>query len=284
MNDQKTVKVCDIEINNNKKIVLIAGPCQIESLDHCLFLCEEILKITSDLNIPFIFKASYDKANRSSLNSKRGVGIIKGLEILNKIRKKLNVPVLTDIHETYQANIVKDYVDVIQIPAFLCRQTDLILAASETGLPLNIKKGQFLAPWDVKNIIEKAISTGNNNVMICERGTSFGYNNLINDFKGLPIMKSYGYPVIFDATHSVQIPGGKGNSSSGNSEFVEFLSRAAVAVGVAGLFLEVHEEPKRSPSDGDNMVELSKLRNILELIYMIDEIVKGKENEPRHTS
>lgn len=277
MNNQETVKIGNIEVNNNSKFILIAGPCQIESLDHCLFLCEEILKITSDLNIPYVFKASYDKANRSSLNSKRGVGIIKGLEILNKVRKKLNVPVLTDIHETYQATIVKEYVDVIQIPAFLCRQTDLILAASETKLPLNIKKGQFLAPWDVKNIINKAISTGNKNIMICERGTSFGYNNLVNDFKGIPIMKSYGYPVIFDATHSVQMPGGKGESSSGNSEFVEYLARAAIAVGVAGLFLEVHEDPKRSPSDGDNMVELSKLKNILNLIKKLDNIVKENE-------
>lgn len=277
MNNQETVKIGNIEVNNSSKFILIAGPCQIESLDHCLFLCDEILKITSDLNIPYVFKASYDKANRSSLNSKRGVGIIKGLEILNKVRKKLNVPVLTDIHETYQATIVKDYVDVIQIPAFLCRQTDLIVAASETGLPLNIKKGQFLAPWDVKNIINKAISTGNKNIMICERGTLFGYNNLVNDFKGIPVMKSYGYPVIFDATHSVQMPGGKGESSSGNSEFVEYLARAAIAVGVAGLFLEVHEEPKRSPSDGDNMVELSKLKNILYLIKKLDNIVKESE-------
>lgn len=277
MNNQFTVNIKNINVNNKFPFILIAGPCQIESLDHSLFLCEEILKITSDLNIPYIFKASYDKANRSSLNSKRGVGIIKGLEILNKVRRTFNVPVLTDIHETYQAVIVKDYVDVIQIPAFLCRQTDLILAASETGLPLNIKKGQFLAPWDVKNIINKATSTGNNNIMICERGTSFGYNNLVNDFKGIPIMKEYGYPVIFDATHSVQMPGGKGDSSSGNSEFVEYLARAAIAVGVAGLFLEIHEDPKRSPSDGDNMVKLSKLRNILNLLNKLDNLVKEND-------
>lgn len=272
----KTVKIKDIEVNNDKRFILIAGPCQIESLDHCLFLCESIKKITDELKIPYIFKASFDKANRSSIDSKRGVGIIKGLEILNKVREKIGVPVLTDIHESYQATIVKDYVDVIQIPAFLCRQTDLIISASQTGLPLNIKKGQFLSPWEIKNVIKKATSTGNHNIMICERGTFFGYNNLVNDFKGIPIMKKYGYPVIFDATHSVQIPGGKGDSSSGNSEFVEYLARAAIAVGVAGLFMEVHEEPKRSPSDGDNMVELSKLKNMLILLKKIDEIIKER--------
>ena len=269
-----TVLIKNIKINNDLPFFLIAGPCQIESLDHSLFLCEEILKITSKLNIPFVFKASFDKANRSSIKGKRGLGL-KGLEILKKVKDKLNVPVLTDIHETYQANIAKDFVDVLQIPAFLCRQTDLLLAAGETGLPVHVKKGQFLSPFEIKNIIEKISSTKNENIMICERGTCFGYNYLINDFKGIVEMKKFKYPIIFDATHSVQNPGKNIESSSGNSEYVEYLAKAAIAVGVAGIFLETHEEPSRSPSDGSNIIALKNLEKLLFVLQKLDNIIKN---------
>lgn len=278
-NSQKSVFVKNVELNNNKNFVLIAGPCQIESLDHSLFLCEKILKTAEETKTKFIFKASYDKANRTSLHSKRGVGLEKGLEILLKVKEKFNVPVTTDVHETHQVKPVSETVDLIQIPAFLCRQTDLLIEAAKTRKPINVKKGQFLAPWDMKNVIEKISSFGNQKILLCERGTCFGYNNLVNDFKGIPVMKNFGYPVVFDATHSVQMPGGKGDKSSGNAEFVEYLARAAVAVGVAGIFLETHEDPSKSPSDGDNMVKLDNLKNLLTMLKNIDEIVKTKEEK-----
>jgi len=227
------------------------------------------------LNIPFIFKASYDKANRSSVKSKRGVGIDKGLEILFKIREELKVPVITDVHETIQVEKVSQVVDILQIPAFLCRQTDLILECARTGKPIHVKKGQFLSPHEMKGIIEKIESMKNYQIMLCERGTFFGYQTLVNDFTGIEIMKSFGYPVIFDATHSVQKPGALGNASGGNREFVFPLARAAIAVGVAGLFIETHDDPDKSPSDGPNMIKLSDMKNILKFLKYLDYFIKA---------
>jgi 2-dehydro-3-deoxyphosphooctonate aldolase (KDO 8-P synthase) len=239
-------------------------------------LAGSIKEICDELDIGLIYKSSFDKANRSSVNTKRGVGIDKGLEILNGVKHKFGVPILTDIHETYQANeVAAAGVDVLQIPAFLCRQTDLLLAAGKTGCAVNVKKGQFLAPHDMKNVAAKIASTGNERVMLCERGYTHGYNNLVVDMRSLPIMASTGYPVVFDATHSVQNPGGLGSSSGGDREMVPFLARAAVATGcVAGIFMEVHEDPDHAPSDGPNMVQLDKLESILEKLVEIDRIVK----------
>lgn len=268
------VKLNNISISNDLPFVLIAGPCQIESLDHTLFLADKISKICSQIDIDFIFKSSFDKANRSSFASARGIGLEKGLEILDKVKSEFGCPVLTDIHDAGQCKTVAEVVDVLQIPAFLCRQTDLLLAAGETQRTINVKKGQFLAPWDMKNVAAKIASTGNENVLLCERGTSFGYNTLVNDFRALPIMAELGYPTVFDATHSVQQPGGKGTSSGGERKFVGSLAKAAVAIGVASVFIETHEDPDNAPSDGPNMIPIDSLAALLTELRDIDKLVK----------
>jgi len=274
----KSFNIDKITASNQNKIFLIAGPCQIESKDHAQMLAGSIKKICDDLNIDLIYKSSFDKANRSSINTKRGIGIDRGLEILNDVKHQFGIPILTDIHETDQAaEVAAAGIDVLQIPAFLCRQTDLLVAAGKTGCAVNIKKGQFLAPHDMRNVSAKIASTGNERIMLCERGYTHGYNNLVVDMRSLPIMASTGYPVVFDATHSVQQPGGMGNSSGGDREMVPFLARAAVATGsVAGVFMEVHEDPDSAPSDGPNMVRLDNLKNILEELVTIDGFVKKR--------
>ena len=274
----KTFNINKIVASNDNQIFLIAGPCQIESGEHSQHIAGTIKEICDELDINFIYKSSFDKANRSSIETKRGVGIDRGLQILNGVKHKLGVPILTDIHETYQAaEVAAAGVDVLQIPAFLCRQTDLLLAAGRTGAVINVKKGQFLAPHDMKNVAAKIASTGNERIMLCERGYTHGYNNLVVDMRSLPIMAGTGYPVVFDATHSVQQPGGMGERSGGDRAMVPYLARAAVATGcVAGVFMEVHENPDSAPSDGPNMIELSNLKNILQQLIEIDGIVKRK--------
>ena len=270
----KIVNCNSLEISNNKKIFLIAGPCQLESEQHAMDMAGSIRDITKKLNIGFVYKTSFDKANRTSLKSKRGMGLEKSLPIFDKIKKEMNVPILTDIHNTEQCSIVAKHVDILQIPAFLCRQTDLLIAAAKTKKIINVKKGQFLAPWDMVNVTKKISDSGNNNILVTERGASFGYNTLVSDMRSLPIMAKNGYPVIFDATHSVQQPGGQGESSGGQREFVEYLARAAVAVGVAGVFIETHQDPDNAPSDGPNMVPLDKLENLLNQLNDIDNLIK----------
>lgn len=242
---------------------LIAGPCVIESEENVMLVAKKIKEITDKLDIPFVFKSSFDKANRTSINSFRGPGLEEGLRILNKVKTELNLKVTTDIHEPYQAEEVAKVVDIIQIPAFLCRQTDLLVTAAKTGKTVNVKKAQFLAPWDMKNVVGKLEESGNRDIMLCERGTSFGYNNLVVDMTGLVEMKKFGYPVVFDATHSVQKPGGKGNCTGGNREYVEYLAKAAIAVGADAIFMEVHPDPDNALSDGPNMVKLDELEEIL---------------------
>ena len=271
----KTVKVGGVKVSNALPYMLIAGPCQMESLDHARMLAEKIAAAAEAAKRPWVFKASYDKANRSSLKGKRGLGMEKGLQILGDIGKEFGVPVLTDVHEPGHCAIAAEVVDILQIPAFLSRQTDLLLAAGETGKVINIKKGQFLAPWDMVHVAEKVASTGNDNILLCERGTSFGYNTLVSDFRALPIMAQTGYPVVFDATHSVQQPGGQGGSTGGQREFVETLARAAVAVGTAALFIETHEDPDNAPSDGPNMVKIGELTGLLKRLAAIDDLTKG---------
>ena len=245
------------------RLAVIAGPCQIESLDHALMMADHIATACAASGIRFIYKSSYDKANRSSHNTARGVGMNQGLDILATVKDRFGCPVLTDVHEASHCARVAQVVDVLQIPAFLCRQTDLLLAAGETGAAINVKKGQFLAPWDMDNVAAKIASTGNDRIMLCERGTSFGYNTLVTDFRSLPIMAETGYPVVFDATHSVQQPGGRGTSSGGERRFVPMLARAAVAVGCAAVFIETHEDPDNAPSDGPNMVPVAELEGLL---------------------
>ena len=264
-----------IKIGNNFKIgaeqplALIAGPCQIESLEHCLMIAEYVQSICRDLKINFIFKASFDKANRTSLNSQRGPGLEAGLKILGTVKEKLGVPVLTDIHESYQAEIAAEVADVLQIPAFLCRQSDILIAAGKTQRAINIKKGQFLAAADLKYSAEKVAAQGNPNIMLCERGNTFGYRELVVDFRNLEIMRAIGYPVVFDATHSVQIMGGNSGSSGGNRQFISSLTRAAAAVGIDALFLECHDRPDQAPSDGPNMLPLEQVRPLLEAVLQI---------------
>ena len=272
----RTFNINRIEVSNHNKLFLIAGPCQIQSQDHAEFTAGSIKEICDELGIDLVYKSSFDKANRSSLGTQRGVGIDQGLTILNSIKHIFGVPVLTDIHESYQAQMVSDAgIDIIQIPAFLCRQTDLLLAAGATGCAINVKKGQFLAPHDMKNVAEKIASTGNERIMLCERGYTHGYNNLVVDMRSLPIMASTGYPVVFDATHSVQQPGGLGSKSGGDRTMVPYLARAAVATGcVAGVFIETHEDPDNAPSDGTNMIKLSELKSLLKELVAIDGIVK----------
>ena len=268
------VQVNNITISNDSPFVLRAGPCAIETVNHAVFMSRQIKKICDSLNIPFIYKSSFDKANRTSIGSKRGLGIKNGLGALAEVKRKVGCPVLTDVHETYQIEQVAEVVDVIQIPAFLCRQTDLLLAAGETGKPINVKKGQFLSPEDMDNVVKKIESTGNKNIMLCERGTMFGYNNLIVDFRSIPIMKETGCPIVMDATHSVQRPGGKGTSSGGNREYVPLMARSALVQGVAAVFMECHQDPDNAPSDGPNMVRLNELEDLLHELKRIDDLVK----------
>lgn len=268
-------KIKDITIRN-ASLFIIAGPCVIESEEITLYTAKKLREICSIIGLPLIFKCSYDKANRTSLSSYRGPGIDKGLQILSDVRSKLDIPVISDVHSIDEIKTASEVLDALQIPAFLCRQTDLIIEASKTGKPVNVKKGQFLAPWDVKNIIDKFISTGNKNLMITERGTSFGYNNLVVDFRAFPIMRSFGYPVIFDVTHSLQLPGGQGSCSGGQREFAEPLARAAVACGVDGLFMEVHPEPDNALCDGPNMIKLDDVLDMLKTIKSINAATKGE--------
>jgi 2-dehydro-3-deoxyphosphooctonate aldolase (KDO 8-P synthase) len=265
----KQVKVGNITIGDKNPLVLIAGPCVIESESLCLDTAKGLKSIAAKLGIPFIFKSSFDKANRMSVNSFRGPGLKKGLEVLRKVKNKLDVPVLSDVHCRKDIEQAKDVLDIIQIPALLCRQTDILLSAAKTGKVVNIKKGQFLAPWDMLPIIQKVESCGNKNILVTERGVSFGYNNLVSDFRSLKIMRDFGYPVIYDATHSVQLPGGKGSYSGGQREFVAGLCRAAVAFGCDGLFLEVHPDPDKALCDGPNMISLKELEGLLAQVKKI---------------
>ncbi|MDE0591048.1 3-deoxy-8-phosphooctulonate synthase [Halocynthiibacter sp. C4] len=272
---QKIVKIRDTEVGGDNPIFLITGPCQLESLEHARMMAEKIAEACEPTNTRFVFKASYDKANRSSIGTQRGLGVEKGLQILGDIAREFDVPVITDVHEPSHCAIAAEVVDVLQIPAFLCRQTDLLVAAGETGKVINVKKGQFLAPWDMGNVAAKIASTGNENIMLCERGTSFGYNTLVTDFRGLPTMAETGYPVVFDATHSVQQPGGKGNSSGGQREFAPVLARAACAVGVGGLFIETHEDPDNAPSDGPNMIPVDQMADLIANLRAFDALNKA---------
>jgi 2-dehydro-3-deoxyphosphooctonate aldolase (KDO 8-P synthase) len=271
----KTVKVQSLEIANHLPFVLIAGPCQMESRDHAFDMCGALKDLTARLGIPFIYKTSYDKANRTSLKAQRGIGMDKGLEIFSELKKEFGVPTLTDVHLPDHCAPAAEAVDVLQIPAFLCRQTDLLVAAAKTGRAINVKKGQFLAPWDMENVARKIADSGNENILLCERGSSFGYNTLVSDMRSLPIMAKTGYPVIYDATHSVQQPGGLGGSSGGDRTMVPVLARAAIAVGVAGVFMEVHQDPDNAPSDGPNMVKLEDAPRILENLVALDKITKN---------
>lgn len=258
-----------LTVGDGQPLTLISGPCVIESEDFTLRMAQEIRQICDRLGINFVFKSSFDKANRTSVDSFRGQSMEAGLKILQRVKDEVDVPVLTDIHESYQAAIVAEVVDVLQIPAFLCRQTDLLLAAAATGRAINVKKGQFLAPWDMKNVVQKLASGGADNILLTERGTSFGYNALVVDFRALPQMRALGYPVVFDATHSVQMPGGQGTTSGGQREFVPYLARAAAAIGVDALFMEVHENPEIALSDGPNMIPLNQLEDLLKQIINI---------------
>lgn len=268
-------QINSLTVGNDRPFVLIAGPCQIESAAHAMETATALKEICEAAGIGLIYKSSYDKANRTSLSSARGVGMQHGLRILADIRETLKLPVLTDVHAADQCAPVAEAVDVLQIPAFLCRQTDLLLAAGQTGAVVNVKKGQFLAPWDMKHVAAKIASTGNKRIMLCERGTSFGYNTLVNDMRGLPIMAETGYPVVYDATHSVQQPGGLGGASGGQREFAPILSRAALAVGVASLFIETHEDPDQAPSDGPNMLPIKSLPDLLAQFKKIDGFIKS---------
>lgn len=268
------MQLCGFEAGLDRPLFLIAGPCVVESEQLCLDVAGTMKEMTAELGIPYVFKASFDKANRSSLGSFRGLGMEKGLRILEKVRETVRVPVLTDVHEDTPFGEVADVVDILQTPAFLCRQTSFIQNVAATGKPVNIKKGQFLAPWDMKNVVDKAKATGNQQILVCERGVSFGYNNLVSDMRSLAIMRETGCPVVYDATHSVQLPGGQGNVSGGQREFVPVLARAAVAVGISGLFMETHPEPDKALSDGPNSWPLDKMRPLLETLVGIDRGVK----------
>ena len=272
---ERIVKVGNIEIGNRLPFVLIAGPCQIESRGHALEVAAALREIAAGAGVPVIYKSSYDKANRTSASAARGVGMAAGLAILADIRRATGLPVLTDVHTAEHCAPVAEAVDVLQIPAFLCRQTDLLVAAGQTGKPINVKKGQFLAPWDMANVEAKIAATGNNNILLCERGVSFGYNTLVTDFRALPIMARTGYPVVFDATHSVQQPGGQGTSSGGQREFAPVLARAALAVGVAAVFIETHPDPDRAPSDGPNMIPLREMPALLSRLKAFDALAKA---------
>ena len=270
----KTVKVGSVEIANDKPFVLVAGPCAMESRDHAFFMAEALTKLCAELGIGFIYKSSFDKGNRTSIDAPRGIGMDAALQVFAELKAAFGCPVLTDVHDAGQCAPAAEVVDVLQIPAFLCRQTDLLVAAAHTGRAINVKKGQFLAPWDMKNVARKIASSGNENVILCERGASFGYNTLVSDMRALPIMAETGYPVMFDATHSVQQPGGQGTSSGGQREFVPALARAAVAVGVAAVFIETHQAPDTAPSDGPNMVPLDQMPALLARLKAFDGLAK----------
>ena len=276
--ENKLIKCGKLNISNKGPFTLIAGPCQLENEKHALEMASKLKEITQKLKVGLIYKTSYDKANRTSLKGQRGAGLKKSLPVFDKIKKELDLPILTDVHTPEQCEIVSKHVEVLQIPAFLCRQTDLLVAAAKTGKVINIKKGQFLAPWDMKNVIKKIEDSGNKNILVTERGASFGYNTLVSDMRSLPIMAKFGYPVVFDATHSVQQPGGMGDKSGGQREFVQYLSRAAIAIGVSAVFIETHQDPDNAPSDGPNMVPLSEMENLLRQLVEIDNLIKNVNN------
>ncbi len=270
------VHIGNLTLGNDRPLALIAGPCALESRAHAMEMTHALTELTAKLGIGLIYKTSFDKANRTSIGSERGMGLAVSLPILAELREKYGCPVLTDVHLPEQCAPIAEAVDVLQIPAFLCRQTDLLLAAGKTGRAVNVKKGQFLAPWDMKNVAKKIASTGNENILLCERGASFGYNTLVSDMRALPIMEETGYPVVFDATHSVQQPGGQGERSGGERRFVPVLARAAVAIGVAAVFMETHQDPDRAPSDGPNMVHLKDMPALLETLMEFDRVAKAK--------
>lgn len=271
----REVKVAGQKISNNLPLTIIAGPCQLESSEHAMFMARELKKILDKFGVNFIYKTSFDKANRSSAKSPRGIGLEQAMYIFDQIRSEIKCPIVTDVHSEEQCKAVAPYVDVLQIPAFLCRQTDLLKAAAQTSKVVNVKKGQFLAPWDAINIVEKLEHFGNKNILLTERGTCFGYNNLVSDMRSLKILSDTGVPVVFDATHSVQRPGGLGSSSGGDREFVEILARAAVSVGVAAVFLEVHQDPDSAPCDGPNMIRLDSFENLIRTLMQFDKLAKG---------
>jgi 2-dehydro-3-deoxyphosphooctonate aldolase (KDO 8-P synthase) len=275
MTKPKHVKAGNAVFGNDLPLTLIAGPCQLESKDHAFMMAGRLKEICGSLGMGLIYKTSFDKANRTSISTARGLGLDKSLQIFAEIKKEFGLPVLTDVHEPGQCAEVAEAVDILQIPAFLCRQTDLLVAAAKTGKVVNVKKGQFLAPWDMKNVAAKISASGNENILLTERGVSFGYNTLVNDMRALPVLAETGYPVIFDATHSVQQPGGQGTTSGGQREFVPVLARAAVAVGVAGVFMETHQDPDNAPSDGPNMVRLDDLKTLLEKLQAFDRLTKA---------
>ncbi len=272
----EAVRIGNIIIGGDNPLVLIAGPCVIEAEEFTISVAKRLKEISLALNIPLIFKASYDKANRTSISSFRGPGLVEGLRILRRVKEEVGLPILSDVHKISEVPRAAEVLDVLQIPAFLCRQTDLLLEAARTGKPVNVKKGQFLAPWDMAHVVEKIASTGNEQILLTERGTTFGYNNLVSDMRSLPVMRALRRPVIYDATHSAQLPGGEGKTSGGNREFVPYLARAAVGAGVDGVFLEVHPKPEQALSDGPNSLELEALPPLLKQIVAIDRIVKGK--------
>ncbi len=273
--EQRIVRVGGIEIGNRRPFVLIAGPCQIESRAHALEMADALRSLRDTTGVPVIYKSSYDKANRTSASAERGIGMAQGLEILAEVRERTGLPVLTDVHAADQCAPAAAVVDVLQIPAFLCRQTDLLIAAGETGKAINVKKGQFLAPWDMTHVAAKIASTGNRNILLCERGASFGYNTLVSDMRSLPIMAATGYPVVFDATHSVQQPGGLGGSSGGQREYAPVLARAALAVGAAAVFIETHQDPDKAPSDGPNMIVLREMPALISRLKAYDDLTKA---------
>ncbi len=276
MTTQKSLSIGSLTVSNNEPFFLIAGPCQMETRDHAMMMCEKLVDITSRLGIGFVYKSSFDKANRTSLNSQRGIGLEKALTVFEEIKSTFGCPVLTDVHNEQQCIEAGEVVDILQIPAFLCRQTDLLVTAANTGKAVNIKKGQFLAPWDMKNVAAKVANSGNDRILLTDRGTSFGYNTLVSDMRGLEIMaEDTGYPIIFDATHSIQQPGGQGGVSGGQRQFVSTLARAATAVGVAGLFMETHQDPDNAPSDGPCMVILDQLENLLANLQQFDTLRKS---------
>ena len=276
MTTPRTVSVGSIAIANDRPLTLIAGPCAMQSRDHALETAQALVEMTGALGMPLIYKSSFDKANRTSVSAARGIGLAKALEIFAEVKARFGCPVITDVHESGQCAPVAEVVDVLQIPAFLCRQTDLLLAAGETGRAVNVKKGQFLAPWDMVNVVRKIMSTGNDKVLLTERGASFGYNTLVSDMRALPILAETGCPVVFDATHSVQQPGGQGTSSGGERRFVPVLARAAVSIGVAAVFIETHEDPDSAPSDGPNMVPLDRLPALLADLKAFDQLAKAR--------
>ncbi|MFY2825744.1 3-deoxy-8-phosphooctulonate synthase [Ruegeria sp. MALMAid1280] len=271
----KHVKISDLTVGNDLPLTIIAGPCQLETADHAQMIAGKMKEACDTAGAQYVFKASYDKANRTSLSGKRGMGIDAGLKVLDDIRKTMGIPVLTDVHTETQCTVAADAVDVLQIPAFLCRQTDMLLAAGNTGKAVNVKKGQFLAPWEMGNIVDKIESTGNQNILLTERGTSFGYNTLVADMRGLPQMAKTGYPVVMDATHSVQQPGGKGGSSGGQREFAPVMARAAVSLGVGAVFIETHQDPDSAPSDGPNMIPLDQMPQLIDTLMRFDALAKA---------